>query len=232
MGKNHIKRIAAPKSWPIKRKTTKWVIRPTAGPHKLENSMPLGIFIKELLGYANNTKETKYILNKEKVLVNGIVRKDQKFPAGILDVLTIEGENYRIVINKNGKLVPVKISAAESKIYPKKIINKKVLKGKKIQINFADGTNLISNEKYSAGDTVIFSENKLKDHLKFEKGSIVYILGGKQVGQVGVVKDILEQKGIQPTKIIFTQGKEDFETLRKYAFVIGKNKPMVTLSNE
>ncbi len=232
MGKSHIKRIAAPKSWPIKRKISKWITRPTPGPHKLESSMPLGVWLKEILKLANTTKETKYILNNGQVLVNGKARKDQKFPVGIMDVLTAGKENYRIMLNTRGKLVPVPINATEAKIYPKRVIGKTSLKGKKTQVNLSDGTNILSENKYKTGDTVVFSEGKIKDHLKFEKGVIVYILAGKQVGKIGVVKEIVEYKDFRPTKIIFTQGKEDFETLKEYAFVIGKTKPIVSLPNE
>jgi small subunit ribosomal protein S4e len=232
MGKAHIKRIAAPKSWPIQRKTTKWVTKSTAGSHKLENSMPLGVILKEILNYATTTKEVKYILNQKKVSVNGKVMKNHKFPVGIMDVLTADKENYRIMLDKKGKLVTVSINATESKINPKKVINKTSIKGKRVQVNFSDGTNIISKENYQTGDTVVFSDNKPKEHLKFEKGALIYILAGKKVGQIGAIKEIIQKKGLQLTRIIFTQGKESSETLKKYTFVIGKNKPIVTLANE
>ncbi|MCD4759872.1 30S ribosomal protein S4e [archaeon] len=232
MVKNHIKRIAAQNSCPIKRKITKWITKQTPGPHKTENSLPMGVLLKEMLGYSTTTKETKYILSQGKILVNGKVRKDKKFPVGIMDVLTADKDNFRIMIDKKGKLVPVKISTAEIKINPKRVIKKTTIKGNKIQVNFLDGTNLLSKEKYSTGDTIVFSDNKVKEHLKFEKGALIYILAGKKVGHIGAIKEIIETKGSQPTKIIFTQGKENFETLKKYVFVIGKTKPIITLPNE
>ncbi len=232
MGKGHIKRISAPKSWPIKRKTTKWVIRPFPGSQKLEYSLPLGVILKEILDYSTNTKETKYILNEGKILVNGKSRKTQKFPVGLMDVVTVDKDNFRLMINQKGKLVPIKITDAEAKIYLKKVINKTSLKGKKLQINFSDGTNLLSNDDYKTGDTVLFDNAKPVEKIRLEKGALIYILAGKQVGKVGVVKDIETTKGLQKTKISFTEGKNDFETLKDYAFVIGKTKPMVTLPNE
>ncbi len=232
MGKSHIKRVAAPKSWPVSRRTTKWIIRSNPGPHSLESSMPIGIFIKEILCYVKNTKETKFVLTNKQVMVNGIVRKDQKFPAGIMDVLTIGKDNYRIMINKKGQIVPIKIEEKEVKIYPKQVINRRTLKGNKIQVNFEDGTNLLSKEGYNKGDTVVFVDGKIKEHLKLEKGAVVYIIGGKKVGYYGIVKEIVNNKGLQEPKVIFTKDKEDFETLQKYVFVIGKDKPIIKLSNE
>lgn len=230
MGKGHIKRLAAPKSWPIKRKINTWVTRPSAGPHNLNSSMALGTILKEILGYVQNIKETKYVLSNDKVLVNGVVRKSQKFPVGIMDVLSVGEDNFRIIINKKGKLMPIKIPKTEAKLILKKVTNKTSLKGKKTQINFGDGSNLLSNEKYQTGDTVVFSDNKVKEHLKFEKGAMIYITAGKQVGQVGTIKELKEKEGLQPTTIIFTQGKENHETPKDYVFIVGKNKPLVTLS--
>ena len=59
---------------------------------------------------------------------------------------------------------------------------------------------------------------------------MIYITAGKQVGQVGVIKEVKEKKGLQPSTIIFTQGKEDHETPNNYVFIVGKNKPLVSLS--
>ena len=111
----------------------------------------------------------------------------------------------------------------------KQVENKKSLKGKKTQINFTDGTNLLSEEKYATGDTIVFSNEKIKEHLILEKGSMVYVLAGKQVGKIGIIKEIQEKKGLQPSRVTFTQGKEDYETSKEYVFVVGKTKPLVTL---
>ena len=230
MGKAHVKRLAAPKSWPIKRKANTWITKPNAGPHKLEEAMSVGTMIKEILGYVKNRKEAKYVLSNGKIQVNGKSREDLKFPVGIMDVLTIGEEDYRVIINKKGKLIPVKISKTEAKLILRKVSNKSTIKGKKTQINFGDGFNLLSKEKYQTGDTIVFSDNKTKDHLKFEKGAMIYITAGKQVGNVGVVKEINDKAGLQKTTVIFTQGKEDFETRKDYVFVVGKTKPLVTLS--
>ena len=40
-GKEHLKRVAAPRTWPITRKTSKWVAKPSPGPHSQEHGMPL-----------------------------------------------------------------------------------------------------------------------------------------------------------------------------------------------
>ena len=65
MVKRHLSRLTAPKSWPIKRKSTKWITRPHPGPHTLKNCMSLNIVLKNILKYAKTTKEVKKILDDE-----------------------------------------------------------------------------------------------------------------------------------------------------------------------
>ena len=38
----HQKRVTVPRSWPIARKSHKWVAKASPGPHSSEDSMPLG----------------------------------------------------------------------------------------------------------------------------------------------------------------------------------------------
>ena len=49
MVKSHLKRIAAPRTWDIDRKTTKFIARPKPGQHTLQLGMPLAVLLKEIL---------------------------------------------------------------------------------------------------------------------------------------------------------------------------------------
>ena len=233
MGKNHIKRLAAPKTWPIQKKLSTWVSKPNPGTHKLDNCVSLSVLLKDILGICKTSKEVKYILAKELVKVDGNVRKDKKFPVGLMDTLQVKDNFYRILFNKKGKITPVSIKKEESGIKPRKVINKTSVKGKKLQINLFDGSNILSSKNdVQTSDTLIFSEGKLKEKIGFKEGSFVYITGGRQIGKSGVLKKIEETKDLQTKKIIFSDGKHNFETLKDYAFVIGKNKPIISLPNE
>jgi len=53
MGK-HQKRIAAPRSWRIGRKTAYWTVKPRPGPHPGDRSMPLLLIIRDMLQLADN----------------------------------------------------------------------------------------------------------------------------------------------------------------------------------
>ena len=89
MGKNHLKRLNAPKTWPISRKGSKWITKQNPGPHKLNESMPLNIIIRDLLIYAKTTKEVKNILSNKDILINKRVIKEKKFPVGTFDIIEI-----------------------------------------------------------------------------------------------------------------------------------------------
>ena len=235
MVKNHIKRLAAPKTWPIERKKHIWVARQLPGTHTIESSLPIVLVLKEFLSYAKTSKEAKQILNTGKIKVDGIVRKEHKFPVGLLDVLTVDKDSYRVLLNENGKLILHPIKKEEASVKPRKIVKKQKVKGNKTQITCYDGVNKnIDKEKYSVSDTLIFDVEKkeIKDHLKLEKGAVIYVTGGKQVGKVGTLKEVKKKVGLQPKKIIFSVGKESFETLKDYAFVIGKTKPMISIPKD
>jgi small subunit ribosomal protein S4e len=233
MGKSHIKRINAPKSWQIHRKTTKWVTKPMPGSQPLNRTISINTILKELLNKLSTSKEVKVILNKGLVKIDGVIRKKPNYPVCVLDVITIKDESFRLLINTKGKLFLHPIKKEDVLIKPRKIIGKKLLKGSKIQINFLDGINLLSKDKkLKVSDTVVYIDNKEKESLKFEKGALAYLLEGKQVGKMGMIKEIIPQQGTQPTKISLQFGKDVFETLKSYAIIIGKNKPVINMPNE
>ena len=76
MAKNHMVRLAAPKTWPIKRRTSIFITKQNAGPHSLALSIPLNIMLKEVLGSAKNTREAKKLLNSNEVAIDCKQRSD------------------------------------------------------------------------------------------------------------------------------------------------------------
>ncbi len=230
--RRHLSRLNMPRSWPIERKKTKWITRPNPGPHSLDMCMPLGLLLKEVLKCAKTTRETKEILNQGLVKVDNKIRKDYKFPVGLMDILGIQNINYRILVNKKGRFVLHKITKEESNVKPRKIIGKTSLKNKAIQINFLDGSNkILKKDAYSVSDTLLFDleKNEIKDHLKLEKDGIIYLVKGKYIGQVGVIKSIEKSNSLSPKKITFSVGAKTFETFKDYALVIGKDKPVISV---
>ena len=228
MGKDHLARLAAPKTWQIDRKSTVFITKPVSGPHGLQSGMPINVILKEMLKYAATTREVKKILNTNEVKVDGTARKDFRFPVGIFDTLEFPSinEQFRIILNKSGKLDLVKIKKEEASVKPSKIVGKTMAKGK-LQLNLYDGKNiLVSGGNYTVGDSVLLSlpDQKITKHLKLDKKSSIFLVGGKHTGEIGHVEDIIQNK------IIYKDSSGNLvETLKKYAFVVGETKPLITL---
>ncbi|MEK6835562.1 MAG: 30S ribosomal protein S4e [Nanoarchaeota archaeon] len=227
MAKRHLFSLNAPANWPIDRKKYTWITRPLPGPHPLHRCLPLSLVIHKLLGYAKTMREIKLILNQGEILIDKKVRKDYKFPVGIMDAIEIKKTNeaFRLIINNKNKYQLIKINKDNTKLKPCKIINKTTLNKGLTQLNLYDGRNIIvEKDGYKTGDTIILDleTNKIISHLKLEKGSLVYITDGKYTGNLAKIDSIINAKNLQPAKIVFTLDDKKLQTLKDYAFVINK----------
>lgn len=228
MGKAHLRRLAAPKVWQIRRKEHKFISKPKPGPHSLDSCISISTLLKEILGMANKTREVKKILGGSNIKIDGKLRKEHRFPVGIFDIIELPATNeyFRVILNTKGKIDMLKISKEESSHKPCKIIGKTASKGK-IQINLYDGKNLlVSNGSYKVGDTVLLSlpEQKIVKHFKIDKKSFIFLTGGKHIGEVGNIEDVSGEK------IIYKNVRGDLvETSKKFAFVIGDSAPSIKL---
>lgn len=228
MGDNHIKRLAAPRTWQIRRKGPKFITKPLPGPHSLERGMPLDVLLKETLNYASTTREVKKILGTNDLKIDGKVRKDFRHSVGIFDTaeFTNTNEHFRIILNKKGKIGLIKIKREDALFKPCKIIGKTMTKGK-MQLNLYDGKNIfVDKDGFKVGDTIMLSlpEHKIIKHLKLDKKSTIFLTGGKHSGDIGNVEDITGNK------IIYKNQKGDLiETSKKYAFVVGDIKQLTAL---
>ena len=117
MTKSHLKRLAAPKCWQIKKKKNKYIIKPKPGPHNAKLGTPLSLVLRNLLKNVKTSKEAKYLLNNKDVFINNKIRRDPKFVVGFMDIVSIPltEENYRVLLNKNGKIYLHPIKEKESK---------------------------------------------------------------------------------------------------------------------
>ena len=230
MVKRHLKRLVAPRSWKIKRKGITFVTRPKPGMHSKKNSTSINIVLRDMLGYTKTTRDIKMVIADKGILVDKKQIKDHRFSVGVMDIIEMPKINkcFRILLNKNGDLYPVEIKGDETKIKLCKIVGKTVIKKGKIQLNFNDGRNvIIDKNNYRTGDTLVVQlpEQKIKEHLKLEKDAFVYLSGGKYKGESGIIEEIKNSK----IKVKSKHG-ESFQTSKKFAFVVGKEKSIITLS--
>ena len=223
----HLKRLNAPKSWTIMRKTTKYIAKPLPGAHKLSESMPIALVLKQL-GHAQTTAEAKKILIAHQVLIDGRRVVDPKAPVGVLDSISlpVSSEYFRIVFDAKGRLQLIAIPKAEAGAKLCKVINKTTVPGGKIQLNLNDGRNILADAKAAGtGDTLVLEmpTQKITQKLALEKGALSYLLGGKHISMLGKLESI------EGDKILFNANGKSIATAKKYALVVGKDKPVLTL---
>ena len=231
--RKHLKRYKAPKTWPIHPKEDTWTVKPSAGSHAIIDSIPLTLVIRDILKLADNAREAKRIINSGNVLVDGRIVKDYKFPVGFMDIIEIPktGESYRVLLDRKGRLQLDLIEENDSKLC--KIVDKTTIKGGKTQLNLHDGKNVILDEDaYNVGDVVNLKvpEQEIADAYPLQEGATVLVTGGKHTGELGTVTEIIENKSSNPNTIIIeNSSKDDFLTLKDYAFVVGNDEPAISL---
>lgn len=222
MVKNHMKRLAMPRTWKLDRKSLNFIIRPKAG-KDFSFSMPLGTVLKEILHICSTNREVKALLKEKKVLVAGTPRQDIHYPVGLFEVIQVvgNGKNYRMVLDQRGFLTCV--DAKEPTRTLCKIVGKTTIKGGKTQLNCFNGTNILASGKdaFAIGDVVVLNDGKIEKHIALENGVTCVLTSGKHGGKVGTVQNISGH-------IITVQtDKETFDTLKEYAFVVGKGAPEI-----
>lgn len=228
MVKQHLKRLASPRTWPIKKKTITFVARPNPGPHSMDYQLPISVFLRDVVEVVRTNKEVKYILHNGDCLIDGTLCRDDKRPVGLFDVVSLPKikKHYRILINDKNKLHAVEVSEAESKTKISKITGKTTLKGNVTQLNTLDGRAYrVEKDTYKRGDVLLIElpSQKISQHIPFEQGSKILLIGGSHVGHTGVVD------AVEGENIVVRDNDYVFKTKRGYAVVVGKDKPVITL---
>ncbi|KAF9111010.1 40S ribosomal protein S4 [Mortierella sp. AM989] len=233
--KKHLKRLNAPKHWMLDKLTGTYAPRPTAGPHKLRECLPLIILLRNRLKYALNGKEVQSILMQRLVKVDAKVRTDTTFPAGFMDAITIEktGENFRLVYDTKGRFTVHRITAEEAKY--------KLCKVKKVQLGAKGIPFVVTHDgrtiRYpdplvKVNDTIKLDleSGKFVEFAKFEVGNVAMVTGGRNTGRVGVITH--KERHVGGFDIVHIKDVLDrqFATRLSNVFVIGEgNKPWVSL---
>ncbi len=225
----HQKRISAPKSWPIEKKTRKWIVRPSPGPHPYDRSIALTVILTDYLKYADTTREARRIIGARKVLIDGKPARDYKRGVGLMDVISLPAskEHFRVLVDHRGKIRLNRISADEAKFKLARIENKTTVKGGQCQLNLHDGRNIVlKKDKYKTGDVLKIEvpSQKIKGHIPFKEGSLVMMIWGKHVGQLASISEYEVIRNPLPNIVKFEEG---FSTIKDYVFVIGTKTPEI-----
>jgi len=161
--------------------------RPSTGPHKLRESLPLVVFLRNRLKYALTKAEVTKIVMQRLVKVDGKVRTDPTYPAGFMDVVEIEktGENFRLIYDVKGRFTIHRITAEEAKYKLCKIRRVHVgPKGVPMVVTNDGRTIRYPDPLVKVNDTVQveIGSGKILDFIKFEAGNLCMITGGHNLG--------------------------------------------------
>jgi small subunit ribosomal protein S4e len=233
--RKHLKRLNAPKHWMLDKLGGTWAPRPSAGPHKLRESLPLILFLRNRLKYALTRREVVQITAQRFIKVDGKVRTDVNYPAGFMDVISIEKTNefFRLLYDAKGRFTVHRITPEEAKF---KLLRIRRIDTERKGVPTAvthDGRNLrYIDPLIKANDTVKYNleTGKIEEFVKFELGAIAMITSGANVGRVGIIES--REKHMGGFEIIHlkdTAGNR-FATRLANVFVIGKQTPWVSLT--
>ena len=234
----HLKRHVSPAFWAIHRKEETWAVRTSSGPHTLGTSIPVSMLLRDVLKYATTGKEAKMIVKQGKVKVDGKARLDERFPVGLMDVVTFPdtGESYRALPEKVSGLVLNLIKGDEATFKLCQIIGIKNLAKGVVQLQMHDGrtVNVQPGGSYRVNDVVKLKvpEQEILDHIAFKEKIQSIITGGRSQGETGVIVGLGSESGRKRTATVRTQRGEDIRTLAKYVFPLGTETSMISLPGE
>jgi small subunit ribosomal protein S4e len=225
-----------------------WAPRPSTGPHKLRACLPMSLILRNRLKYALTRRETQMICMRRLVKVDGKVRTDMNFPAGFMDVVTIDktNEHFRLLFDVKGRfsLVSEKPAGASFKLL--RVV--KVSKAKKATagrnpfltgqagaipyIVTHDGRTIrYPDPEIKVNDVVKFNlgTKAIEKFFKFAVGNVAMLTKGANQGRVGVVVSISQHPGGFTIVHLKDKRGATFATRQSNVFILGEETSEVTL---
>jgi len=238
--RKHLKRLNAPRKWMLGKLGGIWAPRPSTGPHKLRESLPLSLILRDRLKYALTRREVVMIVMRRHVEVDKRVRTDVNFPTGFMDVIEIAKTNdrFRVLYDVKGRFVLHSIEKEEAAWKLCRV--QKIAVGSKASV----GSNPFQKGIASAipyvvthdGRTIRYIDplvkvndvvkvdlatGKVISHIKFDVGHVAMCTRGANTGRVGEITRIEKHPGSY--EIIHLRDKKgaNFATRVANVFVIG-----------
>ncbi|MAG11121.1 hypothetical protein CMI44_02315 [Candidatus Pacearchaeota archaeon] len=202
----HLKRQKVSKRWPIPRKGTKFVVSPSFSPTR---GVPILVVLRDMLKICQNRKESKKALHAKQILLNSKIVKDDRQSALLFDTISIvpAEKYYRLGLSSNGKYSLEEIQEKETNFKVTKVVDKRILKRKKIQLNLYDGKNFLSDTKCNVGDSVVinFKKKKIEKCLPLTDKVKIVIVEGKHAGKGGFLEKLKPERKMAKLNL---EGKE------------------------
>lgn len=244
----HMKRHTTPVFWPLMRKEFKWAVKPSPGPHPISKSIPLLIIVRDMLKYAERAGEARRLIAEGHFKVDGVVRRDYKFPVGLMDVIEVvdTGEFFRVIPTPTTYMALIQIDREEGYFKLCRIEDKTTVKGGHLQLNLHDGRNILvrvsdpSKPKEDIYKTmgslkITIPNQEIVKYLPLQIGALVVVTGGHSVGRVGRLISISEgmrsYRKLVKIESVKDKDKVIYTTLDK-VFVIGVESAEIKIPTE
>jgi small subunit ribosomal protein S4e len=192
-----------------------------------------------MLKLTTTSKETRRVIARGAVKVDGLVRKNYKHPVGLMDVVEIPEvkSRYRMLPSSQHLLTIHTIPKSEVDVKLCKIVGKTTVAKGNIQLHLHDGRNILlpvkdpktkPEHEYSSGDTLLITIPKqgIRKRIPLREGVTAIITGGVHTGFVGILEKI--DSKIKLGTIKGADGTT-FQTALRYVFAIGEDKSLISL---
>merc|ERR1712179_93502 len=203
------------KSWMLDKLGGVFTIKPSSGPHKQGESLPIALFLRNRLKYALTMKEVETICKQRLIKIEKT------------------GENFRIIYDVKGRFIVHRITAAEAKY---KLCRVREVKTGPKNVPFlytSDGRTIrFPDPAVRVHDSVQvdIATGKIQDTIRFDTGNLCMITGGANSGRVGTIMSRGRHQGSFDIVHVKDSNGHVFATRLAYVFVIGKgNKPYISL---
>lgn len=210
--------------------------KPSQGPHKLRESIPLNILLRNKLKLAMTGREAKLIVMAKdgNIAVDGKVRKDPRYPVGFMDVVTIlkGNQHYRLLYDVKGRFGLVKINENEAQYKLCKVIRRQMGANGIPHIVTEDGRTIrFPHPDIKKEDTVKLNlkTNEIVTHYKYQIGNVCMITGGNNIGRIGTISKIEKHPGSYEIVYVKDLAGVEFNTRLINIFIIGEKKPEVSV---
>merc|ERR1711973_79351 len=210
--KKHLKRLNAPSHWMLDKLTGVYAPKPSQGPHKQRECLPLIIFLRNRLHYALTGDEVKKILMQRLVKVDGKVQTD---------------ENFRLIYDVKGRFAIHRITPEEARYKLCRVVRTGVAqKGVPYLVTHDARTIRYPNPDIKVNDSVILDieSGTITEHVKFDSGNLCMITGGHNLGRVGVIASRDRHPGSFDIVHVKDATGATFATRLSNVFIIGRGK--------
>lgn len=236
--KKHLKRINAPKHWMLDKMGGAWAPRPSTGPHKLRECLPVVLILRNRLKYALNRREVTMICMDKLVQVDGSVRSDPCFPTGFMDVVTLGDpskcfdekasvDRFRVLYDVKGRFKLIPVLPKEAKFKLLKVVKKFITSKKVPCVVTHDGRTIrYPDPLIKPTDTIKFDlvSKKVVSFASMDVGCAVMITKGRNCGRIGTLMNKEKHPGSFNIAHIKDQGGNTFATRLDNCFRIGSTE--------